>query len=113
MSSGLVGFHTITLGCKLNQFDSAAIDAELLGRGLHREHDPARAAVVVINTCTVTARADADARKLIRRVRRTNPGCRLVVTGCYAELDPGAVEQRAQLAQLALVAGCEDQGRHR
>ncbi len=85
------GFHTITLGCKLNQFDSAAIDAELLGRGLHREQDAAHAAIVVINTCTVTARADADARKLIRRVRRTNPGCRLIVTGCYAELDPEAI----------------------
>ena len=85
------GFHTITLGCKLNQFDSAGIDAELLRRGLRREADPAAASVVVINTCTVTGKADAEARKLIRRVRRANPDCRLLVTGCYAELDADAI----------------------
>lgn len=85
------GFHTITLGCKLNQFDSAGIEAELLRRGLCREDDPAAASVVVINTCTVTGKADTEARKLIRRVRRSNPDCRLVVTGCYAELDADAI----------------------
>ena len=61
------GFHTITLGCKLNQFDSAAIEGELVRRGFHAEADLARAAVVVLNTCTVTHKADAEARKLIRR----------------------------------------------
>ena len=81
-------FHTITLGCKLNQFDGAAIAGELARRGLLRVKDPFAADVVVLNTCTVTHRADADARRLIRRVRRRNPGCRLLVTGCYAELDP-------------------------
>jgi threonylcarbamoyladenosine tRNA methylthiotransferase MtaB len=83
----LSGFHTITLGCKLNQFDSAGIEGELARRGFRAEQDPRRAAVVVINTCTVTHRADADARRLIRWVRRGNPDCRLLVTGCYAELD--------------------------
>jgi threonylcarbamoyladenosine tRNA methylthiotransferase MtaB len=83
----LRGFHTITLGCKLNQFDSAGIEGELARRGFRAERDPRRAAVVVINTCTVTHRADADARRLIRWVRRGNPDCRLLVTGCYAELD--------------------------
>jgi threonylcarbamoyladenosine tRNA methylthiotransferase MtaB len=85
------GFHTITLGCKLNQFDSAGIEGELVRRGLVHEPDPGEAAVVVINTCTVTHRADADARKLIRRVRRQNPTCRLLVTGCYAESDAAAI----------------------
>jgi threonylcarbamoyladenosine tRNA methylthiotransferase MtaB len=79
------------LGCKLNQFDSAGIEAELLRRGLCREDDPSAASVVVINTCTVTGKADTEARKLIRRVRRGNPHCRLVVTGCYAELDADAI----------------------
>jgi threonylcarbamoyladenosine tRNA methylthiotransferase MtaB len=94
---GQGGFHTITLGCKLNQFDGAAVEAELLGRGLKRESDPAVASVVVINTCTVTSRADADARKLIRRVRRSNPGCRLLVTGCYAELDPEEIRETGEV----------------
>jgi len=94
------GFHTITLGCKLNQFDSAGIEGELLRRGLRREEDPAAASVVVINTCTVTARADAEARKLIRRVRRANPDCRLLVTGCYAELDADAILETAPVDRV-------------
>jgi threonylcarbamoyladenosine tRNA methylthiotransferase MtaB len=85
------GYHTLTLGCKLNRFDSAAVEAELERRGYAFESDLSAAALVVVNTCTVTGKADAEARRLIRRARRTNPGCRLLVTGCYAELDPGAV----------------------
>jgi threonylcarbamoyladenosine tRNA methylthiotransferase MtaB len=85
------GFHTITLGCKLNQFDGAAIEGELTRRGFRREPDRSRAGVVVINTCTVTHKADAEARRLVRSVRRENPGCVLLVTGCYAELDAEAL----------------------
>ncbi len=85
------GFHTITLGCKLNQFDGAAIEGELARRGYVPRSDPAAADVVIINTCTVTAKADAEARRLARSVRRRNAGCRLLVTGCYAELDPAAI----------------------
>jgi len=84
-------FHTVTLGCKLNRFDSAAIEGELARRGFLAEPDLTRAGVVVLNTCTVTHRADAEARKLIRSIRRRNPGCRLLVTGCYAELDADAL----------------------
>jgi len=85
------GFHTITLGCKLNQFDGAAIEGELSRRGFRPEPDRAQAEVVVINTCTVTHKADAEARRLVRSVRRQNPRCLLLVTGCYAELDAAAV----------------------
>jgi threonylcarbamoyladenosine tRNA methylthiotransferase MtaB len=85
------GFHTLTLGCKLNRFDSADIEAELERRGYERERDFSAAAVVVVNTCAVTCKADAEARRLVRQVRRANPGCRLLVTGCYAELDPEAL----------------------
>lgn len=80
------GFHTVTLGCKLNRFDSAAIEGELARRGFRPEPDLARAGIVVLNTCTVTHRADAEARRRIRSIRRRNPGCLLLVTGCYAEL---------------------------
>ncbi len=82
------GYHTITLGCKLNRFDTAALEGELELRGLRHEPDVGRAAVVVVNTCTVTSRADADARKRIRSVRKLNPHCKLLVTGCYAERAP-------------------------
>lgn len=84
-------FHTLTLGCKLNSFDSAAIEGELASRGFRATADATAADVVVINSCTVTHRADADARKLVRRIRRGNPGCRLLVTGCYAERDAEAL----------------------
>ena len=86
------GFHTITLGCKLNQFDGAAIAGELARRGFTPEPDRSRAEIVVINTCTVTHKADAEARRLVRSVRRQNPRCTLLVTGCYAELDAAAIE---------------------
>ena len=85
------GFHTITLGCKLNQFDTAGIAGELMRRGYHAQPDAAGASVVVLNTCTVTGKADAEARKWIRRVRRENSTCRLLVTGCYAELDAAGI----------------------
>lgn len=86
-----LGFHSITLGCKLNQFDTAAVEGQLALRGLRPEPELARASVVLVNTCTVTSRADADARKRIRQVRRRNPGCLLIVTGCYAERDAEAL----------------------
>ena len=85
------GFHTITLGCKLNQFDTAGIAGELMQRGYHEQSEAAGASVVVLNTCTVTGKADAEARKWIRRVRRENPSCQLLVTGCYAELDAAGI----------------------
>jgi threonylcarbamoyladenosine tRNA methylthiotransferase MtaB len=84
-------FFTITLGCKLNQYDSAAIEGELLRRGFRPAEAASNADVVVVNTCTVTHKADAEARKLIRSVRRDNPGCRLLVTGCYVESDSDAL----------------------
>jgi threonylcarbamoyladenosine tRNA methylthiotransferase MtaB len=85
------GFHTLTLGCKLNRYDSSELERELVRRGFAHERDLAAARVVVVNTCAVTGKADAEARRLVRQVRRANPGCRLLVTGCYAELDPRAV----------------------
>ncbi|XOF34979.1 MAG: tRNA (N(6)-L-threonylcarbamoyladenosine(37)-C(2))-methylthiotransferase MtaB [Candidatus Electrothrix sp. YB6] len=74
-----------TLGCKVNQFESAAF---LTG---FREQDCAvvsaaeEADIVVINTCAVTARAGQQSRQLIRKIARANPDVRLIVTGCYAE----------------------------
>ena len=90
-------FHIRTLGCKLNQFDSAAVEADLRSRGLLPAGILGDASVVVINTCTVTHRADADARRLFRRVRRENPGCLLVATGCLAERDPEALRAMPEL----------------
>ena len=86
-------YHVATLGCKLNQSDSAVIEAGLASRGMTRCGDPSRARVVVVNTCTVTSAADAQSRQAIRKIRRENPSCILIVTGCYAQRDAAALRE--------------------
>jgi len=78
----------VTLGCKTNQFESAAMAEAAAKEGLQivPAHEPAD--IVVINTCTVTARTDAESRRLVRRARRENPCARIVVAGCYSQLTP-------------------------
>ncbi len=78
-------------GCRATQADGAAIEQQLLGMGLDRVPSPANAHVVVLNTCTVTAAADADARATIRRIHRENPACKIMVTGCYAQRAPAEI----------------------
>lgn len=77
-----------TLGCKTNQFESAAMAEKLATEGfpIVPFHEPAD--IYIINTCTVTARTDAESRRLVRRATRLNPGARIVVTGCYAQVSP-------------------------
>ncbi len=81
-----------TLGCKVNQYESRALEEALEARG-HRVV-PAGAApdVVVVNSCTVTHRSDRDVRALVRRIRRERPAARIVVTGCLAQVDPEVLE---------------------
>ena len=108
-------YRILTLGCKLNQADSGALEARLVGLGLRRAPETGGAAaptseapadLVVLNTCTVTAGADREARQLTRRLRRTHPGATLIVTGCYAERDGGAL---ASLPGVDHVVGMRDQ----
>lgn len=91
-----------TLGCKTNQFESAALEERLRGAGYRPVPFEAGADLVVVNTCTVTAATDAQSRNLVRRARRLNPGCRVVVTGCYAQVDPAALQE---LPGVSLVLG--------
>ena len=77
-------FYVENFGCRATQADGAAIERQFEERGLVRAAAPARSGIVVLNTCTVTASADQDARAAIRRIRRENPDCQIVVTGCYA-----------------------------
>ncbi len=80
-----------TLGCKVNQFESAAFITGFEARGCQLVPFQADADVYVINTCSVTARAGQQSRQLIRRVLHSHPGARIVVTGCYAQMDPETV----------------------
>ncbi len=80
-------FCITTLGCKANQYDTAAMEEGLLStRGLREVPFPGPADVCIINTCTVTASSDAQSRQLIRRARRRSPEAVIIVTGCYAEV---------------------------
>jgi threonylcarbamoyladenosine tRNA methylthiotransferase MtaB len=76
-------YSVITFGCRVNQADSLALEAELCSRGAHAVSSD-RADLVIVNTCSVTASADQGARQTIRRVARENPSATIVATGCYA-----------------------------
>jgi threonylcarbamoyladenosine tRNA methylthiotransferase MtaB len=91
-----------TLGCKINQFDSAAMAGTLQGAGYELVPFGEQADIYLINSCSVTARSDAESRRLIRRARRRNPAARIVVTGCYAQVAPTEVNA---LAEVDLVVG--------
>lgn len=95
----------VTLGCKTNQFESAAMSEQLNNAGYRQIDFTAGAELVIVNTCTVTAATDSQSRKLIRRARRMNPQARVVVTGCYAQVDPQSL---AALPGVALVIGNEE-----
>lgn len=86
-------FHIITLGCKVNQYESEALREAWLAAG-HAELDaPEGADLVLINSCAITAKAVSDLRALARRVRAASPHCELLVTGCAAQALPGELEE--------------------
>ncbi|MEL7237979.1 MAG: tRNA (N(6)-L-threonylcarbamoyladenosine(37)-C(2))-methylthiotransferase MtaB, partial [Planctomycetota bacterium] len=91
-----------TFGCRVNQADSAGLASELDGADMERTASWRDADVVVLNTCTVTHRSDADVRKSVNRLRRENPDARVVVTGCYAQRAP---EELVQLQGVSAVVG--------
>jgi threonylcarbamoyladenosine tRNA methylthiotransferase MtaB len=95
-------YHVENFGCRATQADGAAIERQLLARGMERAGAAVEAEVVVLNTCTVTASADKDARASIRRIHRENPGARILVTGCYAQRAP---EELSALPGVSLVVG--------
>ena len=80
-------FHIENFGCRAARADGEAVASLLRAAGLE-EGQPSNADVVVVNTCSVTAEADREARAFIRRANRLNPGARIVATGCYAQRAP-------------------------
>ena len=96
-----LAFHIENFGCRAARADGEAV-AERLRFAGHSDTQPATADVVVVNTCSVTAEADREARAYIRRTNRNNPAARIVVTGCYAQRAP---EELAGLPGVAAVVG--------
>ena len=82
-----------TLGCKVNQYETQAMESLLQSHG----HEPAkageRADAVIVNTCAVTAESGRKSRQTIRRLREENPGAVIAVCGCYSQLDPDEAEE--------------------
>jgi threonylcarbamoyladenosine tRNA methylthiotransferase MtaB len=98
-------FHFLTFGCKVNQCDTAGMARELTLRGWRPAPSGTVPDLIVVNTCTVTARADQQARQAIRRLAREHPGRPLWVTGCYAQRAPAEV---AALPGIQVIFGNQE-----
>ena len=85
-------FQCYTLGCKVNQYETQAMEQQLLALGHVSGTDADDCDAYLINTCTVTAVADRKNRTLIRRLRREHPQAVIGVCGCYAQVSAGEVE---------------------
>jgi threonylcarbamoyladenosine tRNA methylthiotransferase MtaB len=95
-------FYIEQFGCRATQADGAAIERQLRERGFTVSPDSANADVIVVNTCTVTAAADSQARDAIRKFHATNSASRIIVTGCYSQRAP---EELATLPGVSFVVG--------
>src|SRR5712692_6521408 len=95
-------FHVLNFGCRASQADGTVLKGQLVEAGLEEVPHAEQSDLTVLNTCTVTAAADAEIRQVIRRIHRANPRCRILVTGCYAQRAP---QEIAELPGVAWVIG--------
>lgn len=84
-------FHIHNFGCRASQADGASLKQQLLQAGLQEASNPESSSVAILNTCTITASADAEVRQIVRRIHRRNPDCKILVTGCYAQRAPDEI----------------------
>ncbi len=96
-----------TLGCKVNQTETAALQQLFVEAGYQPVPFDGHADVYVINTCTVTQLGDRKSRQMIRRARRANLAAVIVVTGCYAQVSPDDV---LKISEVDLVVGTHARG---
>lgn len=101
-------FRLVTLGCKVNQYESAFLEESFLRFGWRRAGHGETADAVVVNSCMVTGRAAYQSRQAVRRLIRENPRALAVVTGCYAQVSPEAL---LDIPGVHLVAGNTYKGR--
>ncbi len=101
-------FAIATLGCKVNQYDSAIIESRLGALGLERGEFDQPADVYIVNTCTVTDRADSESLRIARRARRLNPNARIVMTGCFAQASPETLERHSEIDAIVGLGRLDD-----
>lgn len=108
-------FALVTLGCKVNQYESQAIREDLCRAGFEETGPLDKPDVVVINSCGVTGKSAADSRRWINRIRRTSPRSTVVATGCCTEIAPDALTEAnvivPQAKKYALLNSLEESGR--
>ena len=92
--------RTLTLGCKVNQYETEYAREGLLSIGYEDANGDESAELCIVNTCTVTAEGDAKSRQAIRRLARRNPGAKIVVMGCYATRAPEEVAALPGVSQV-------------
>ncbi len=90
-------FAIATLGCKVNQYDSAVIESRLSALGMERREFSEQADVYIVNTCTITDRAEAESLRIARRARRLNPNARVLMTGCLAQASPDVLAKAPEV----------------
>ena len=95
-----VAFYT--LGCRMNQFETSALEEKFEKRGFDIVDFDEKADVYIVNTCTVTNDADRTSRKILRKAKRKNPNSVVVATGCYAQVSP---DKLAEIEEIDLVIG--------
>ena len=102
----MASFFVENFGCRAARADGEAVGARLRAEGM-AEAEFSEAEIVVVNTCSVTAEADRDARAFVRKTRRANPAAKIVVTGCYAQRAP---EEISALEGVTAVVGNSHKG---
>tara|TARA_Y100000588_G_scaffold393231_2_gene508290 strand:+ start:109483 stop:110775 length:1293 start_codon:yes stop_codon:yes gene_type:complete len=98
-----IAFHT--MGCKLNFSETSTISRDFIRHGFELVDYQEKADIYVLNTCSVTDKADKEARKLIRQAKRRNPNSSLAVIGCYAQLNPKEIEN---IEGVDIILGAEE-----
>ena len=97
-----MNFNIITLGCKVNQYESQAMREDMLKNGFLLSDDRDRADITIVNSCTVTSVSDAKNRKILNRVRRENPDGIVILTGCMPQAFP---EESENFSNCDIVLG--------
>ena len=98
-------FYITTLGCKVNQYESDGIAAELTGGGWTRCKNSEKSQLCIINTCAVTSRAAMQSRQEIRSIIRSNPHAKIIVTGCHAQTAPDEINK---IEHVDIITGHKD-----
>ena len=99
---------TYTLGCKVNQYETNAVEEIFTQNGYILTDFDDKADIYIINTCTVTSMSDRKSRQVIRRAKKNNKDAVVVVMGCYAQNDPDAI---IKIEDVNLVVGTKDKNK--